>query len=136
MRQGLRQGCVFAPLLFNIFFTAVLSTAEKQFREDPAVVADLVNIDFRPVPGFGEEQWGESPRSTELLYSMLYADNAGIVARTSASLAKIMTAIVENCDAFSLTVSEKETETMVLRRLGEPAQQLMIQAAGQKYAQK
>ena len=58
----------------------------------------------------------------------------GIVVRTSASLAKIMTAIVEKCDAFGLTVSEK-TETMVLRPPGEPAQQLMIQAAGQRYAQ-
>ena len=52
------------------------------------MVADLVNIDFVPVPGFGEEEWGESPRSTEL-FSMLYADDAGIVACTSASLAKI-----------------------------------------------
>ena len=124
VRQGFRQDCVLAHLLFNIF-TTVLSTAEKQFRVDPAVVADLVNIDFRLVPGFGKDEWGESPQSTEL-FSMLYADDAGIVARTSASLAEIMTAIVEKCDAFGLTVSEKKTETMVLRPPGEPAQQLMI----------
>ena len=38
---------------------------------------------------------------------MLYADDTGIVARTSASLAKSM-AIVEKDDAFGLTVSEKK----------------------------
>ena len=78
---------------------------------------------------------GESPRSTEL-FSMLYADDAGIVARKSASLAKIMTVIVEKCDAFDLKVSEKKTKTIALRPSGEPVQQLMIQAAGQRYAQK
>ena len=67
---------------------------------------------------------------------MFYADDAGIVVRTSASLAKIMTAIVEECDAFGLTVSEKKSETMILHPPGEPAQQLMIQATRQRYAQK
>ena len=67
---------------------------------------------------------------------MLNADDAGNVAHTSASLAKIMTAIVEKCDAFGLTVSEMKTETMVLRPPGKPVRQLMIQAAGKRYAQK
>ena len=42
--QGLRQGCVLARLLFNIFFTAVLNTAEERFRANPQVEADLVSI--------------------------------------------------------------------------------------------
>ena len=37
--QGLRQGCVLAPLLSNMFFTAVLRVAEKRFLAD-AVITD------------------------------------------------------------------------------------------------
>jgi len=97
------------------------------------VAADLVNIDFVPAPVFGEEERGESPRIPKL-FGMPYADDAGIVACTSASLAKIMTATVEKYHAFGLTMSKKKTETMVLRPPGKPVRQLMIQAAGKRYA--
>ena len=42
VRQGLRQGCVFALLLFNMFFTAVLLVAEKCFLADAAITDNMV----------------------------------------------------------------------------------------------
>ena len=40
--QDLRQGCVLAPLLFNMFFTAVLRVTEIRFLADAAITDNMV----------------------------------------------------------------------------------------------
>ena len=42
--QSLRQGCVLAPLLSNMFFTAVLRVAEKRFLADAAITDNMVQL--------------------------------------------------------------------------------------------
>ena len=42
--QSLRQGCVLAPLLFNMFFTAVLRVAEKRFLCDVVITDNTVQL--------------------------------------------------------------------------------------------
>ena len=68
---------------------------------------------------------------------MLYADDAGIVSRSAGGLAKMMTVIVTVFEVAGLTVSEKKTETMLLRtpRQTSLAPPLVIEAAGQRYTQ-
>ena len=73
---------------------------------------------------------------------MLYADDAGVVSRSQKGLTGMMTIIVEVFEAFGLTMSKKKTETLLMRALekqpkkgGSPPPPLVIEAAGQKYAQ-
>ena len=91
--------------------------------------------------------WGvraETPleRARRAVWGMFYADDAGVVSRSQEGLARMMTTIVEVFGEFGLTVSEKKTETLLMRapekqpkKEGSPPPPLVIEAAGQKYTQ-
>ena len=44
MEQDLRQGCVLAPLLFSIFFAAVINMAFRRFKAYKGIMDALVHL--------------------------------------------------------------------------------------------
>ncbi|CAB1116625.1 unnamed protein product [Ectocarpus sp. CCAP 1310/34] len=137
--QGLRQGCDLAPLLFNLFVSAMLMVAVAEFDKDPKVTADMVEI------GTQVEYKGKKGRSAgkkttvvtdaEALWAMLYADDAAIVSRSPESLEKMMSVIVRVAGPFGLMVSEPKTEIMCMLPKGIEEHPFTVSAAGQTYKQ-
>ena len=44
VEQNLGQGCVLAPLLFNIFFAAIINVASTRFKADKGIMDALVHL--------------------------------------------------------------------------------------------
>ena len=139
---GTWQGCVLSPLLFNIFFAVVMEVVLQRFSEDDTILEDLVFLDKGRGAGPNETLLDRVQR---VAWGMLYAEAAGIMSRSASGLARMMTGIVEVFGAFDLTVSDKKTETLLMR-VPEKAQQpgetptpplpaLEIAVAGHKYNQ-
>ncbi|CAB1105114.1 unnamed protein product [Ectocarpus sp. CCAP 1310/34] len=137
--QGLRQGCNLVPLLFNLFFAAMLMVAVAEFDKDPKVPADMVKIGTQ-VEYMGKKGRSAGKKTTvvtdaEALWAMLYADDAAIVSRSPESLEKMMSVIVRVAGLFGLMVSEPKTEIMCMLPKGIEERPFTVSAAGQTYKQ-
>ena len=133
VEQGLRQGCVLAPLLFNVFFAAVIKVTSTRFKADKCIMDALVYLRKKMgAGGRGKAVAGESDLATPLR-GMLYADDVGVVSQSPEQLRKMIRVVVVVCAAFGLTVSEAKTGIVCLRAKGmpEPTAIFSVEAAGQ-----
>ena len=106
--EGSRESRLLSPLLCSSFVAAALHVVFVRLSEDEGIVRDLVNLD--------DDRAGRDKERLacvrKAVWGMLY-DDEGIVSKSAEELAKIMTIIVTVFEAAGLTVSEKNTETML-----------------------
>ena len=119
MEQGLRQGCVLTPILFNIFFAAVINVAYTRFKADKGIKDALVPLRKKRGAGGGGGVTAGEPVLTMPPWGMLYADNAGVVSQSTDQLRGMIGMIVVVYAAFGFfTVSEVKTEIISYVRRG------------------
>ncbi|CAG9138444.1 unnamed protein product [Plutella xylostella] len=107
VNRGVRQGCVLAPTLFGIFFSALLSAAfdgsEEGVHLHTRHDGKLFNINLLKA---------KRNRLDLLVRELLFADDAAIVANTEEELQHLVTRFGRACDMFSMSVNTRKTVVM------------------------
>ena len=105
--NGVKQGCVLAPTLFSMVFSAMLSDA---FRE----CASGINIRYRSdgkLFNLRKLQAVTKIKGT-IVKDLLFADDCTLNAGDEQEMQQYMDKLSSACGNFSLTISTKKTEVM------------------------
>lgn len=105
--NGVKQGCVLAPVLFNLFFTCVLSHAVRD-------IEDGVFLKYR-LDGslFDLRRLNAKTKTIErIILEALFADDCALMAHTEAALQLIVDKFAEASRLFGLTISLGKTEVL------------------------
>ena len=105
--NGVKQGCVLAPMLFSIFLSAMLDEAFRDMGDGVYIQsrqsADLFNVaHFR----------AKTKTTLILVRELLFADDSALVAHSAEEMQKIVDAFSNASKRFGLKINIKKTEVL------------------------
>ena len=120
-------GCVLAPTLFSMMFSAMLMDAFQdsdtgfpiRYRFD----GNIFNL---------RRLQAKTKVQTDVLDELLYADDMDKNANTEAKMQRAMDQVSQSCDNYDLTISTKKTEVVHQPAPGKPYNEPTVTVNGQK----
>ena len=127
VRGGVKQGCVMAPCLFNIYFSSLLHHA---FSNSTLVVylhtrfdGGLFNVKrFR----------AKSKVSNSTVTDLLFAHDAALVAHCAKDLQILLDRFAASCAAFGLTISVSKRVVMCQGAVEDPTAAIEVSVSNKK----
>ncbi|KAL8606845.1 hypothetical protein ACOMHN_036483 [Nucella lapillus] len=105
--NGVKQGCVLAPVLFNLFFTCIISHAVRD-------IEDGVYIRYRMDGSLFDLRHLSAKTKTinKFILEALFADDCALMAHTESTLQLIVNKFAKASRLFGLTISLGKTEVL------------------------
>lgn len=109
VHTGVRQGCVLAPVLFNIFLLCVTQLLHKEIEDSSGVAVEfrldgnLFNI---------RRLQATTKLHRDRVLELQYADDCALVSHTPQDLQSVLTAAVRAYSRMGLTVNTTKTEVV------------------------
>jgi hypothetical protein len=112
LQQGLKQGAVFSPCLFALFFHCVTSAVKRKFVEE-GLGAEAITTRARKQTGTAAAR-GQRSRawSTIPLSCIEYADDVALTAYSEQDLQRMVNIFGTVCADFGLSLSATKTKVM------------------------
>jgi len=126
INNGVRQGCVLAPALFNLFLDHVVNQALKDSNEGVTIrytTNGVLHIEHR-----------RPNELFDLVQLLLYADDMAIVCDSADGLTRLVTSLDNVTQAWHLDISQKKTKILTVDRFNSQ-QQPSITLRNQKIEQ-
>jgi hypothetical protein len=124
--NGVKQGCVLAPTLFSMVFSAMLADAFNDSQ-------DGIPFRYRTDGGLFNLRRLKAVTKVKdtVLREFLFADDCALSACTEQQMQKEMDKFSQACDNFGLTISTKKTEVLFQPAPGKPYHAPTVTVRGQ-----
>ena len=129
--NGVKQGCVLAPALFSMMFTAMLSNAFQDSNSDPGIGyryrtdGKLFNL---------RRLQAKTKVHLDKLRELLFADDCALNASNPEDMQCSVDQFSTACSNFGLTINTRKTEVMYQPAPGKQYQKPSVIVNGQKLA--
>jgi hypothetical protein len=113
--RGLKQGSVFAPLLFNIFFGAIIRAFRSECLKSDVFLGVNFGYDFSK--NMAKSFTADNKSSFVHLMEILFADDCELFAETEIALSIMIKVFDRVARTFAQELSIKKTKIMVVERI-------------------